>query len=78
VTSKNPDHTRYLTGIPRKPLPPGQVVVHNHIRHTPQTRSGERGFRFWRQDLTERLERCDCGWAPELKEHYHVRRDEHD
>lgn len=70
-------HVRYLTGIPRKPLPPGQVVVHNHVRPAgfPNVHAGQSGFRYWRQDfVADRLERCDCPWAPELAEHFRARR----
>ena len=77
---------RYLTGIPHKALPAGHVVVHNHVR--PARRLGARGFRAWvaAPDDDERIaryardedgyevERCDCGWAPELPEHYRVKR----
>jgi hypothetical protein len=31
---------------PPPPLPGGQVLAHNHVRHTPQARQGKRGFRF--------------------------------
>ena len=78
---------RYLTGIPRKPLPAGHVVVHNSVR--PVSPLGLHGFRAWiaAPDDDERIasysrerppydvERCDCGWAPELPEHYRVRRE---
>jgi len=51
-----------------------RVLVHNHIRPTRQL--GMRGFRAW---LTtpdaEHLTRCDCAWAPELGDHYRIRRD---
>ena len=68
---------RYLSGIPRKPLPPGQVVVHNRV--APTRRLGSRGFRAWiaatEPDPPElarlhQVIRCGCGWAPELPEHY--------
>ena len=36
----------YPPGGTPPPLPGGQVLVHNHVRHTPETRQGERGFRF--------------------------------
>jgi hypothetical protein len=36
---------RYVTGIPRRTLPPGQVVVHNHVRSQPYL--GMNGFRAW-------------------------------
>jgi hypothetical protein len=95
ATSKDPRTVRtvrYLTGIPRKPLPPGHVVVHNHVR--PSRRLGNRGFRAWLaapNDVLDapgvvvdpvvadaadprgyEVERCGCGWAPELAEHYRV------
>ena len=81
---------RYLTGIPRKPLPDGHVVVHNHVLPVGgRGRLGVAGFRAWiaAPDDDERIatyardharydvERCDCGWAPELPVHYGVKRD---
>jgi hypothetical protein len=69
-------HVRYLTGIPRKPIPQGQCVVHNHVRPAgfPNVPVRTMGFRVWRQDLEpDRLEICDCGWAPELERHYRVK-----
>jgi hypothetical protein len=76
---------RYITGIPRKPLPAGHVVVHNHVR--PAHPIGLHGFRVWiaappddprigrayRREDPFNVVRCDCGWAPELPEHYRVR-----
>jgi hypothetical protein len=49
-------------------LPSGKILVHNHVR--PAQRQGERGFRFWLAQPEERYLRCDCGWAPELPEHW--------
>jgi hypothetical protein len=57
----------YPPSIPTT-VPSRQVLVHNHVR--PARRQGTRGFRFWLQAPDDRLERCDCGWAPELPEHY--------
>jgi hypothetical protein len=70
----------YLNAIPREPPPPGQVVVHNRVRPTRQL--GSRGFRAWTASTEpgpppesglgwrHTVERCDCGWAPELPAHY--------
>ena len=52
---------RYVSGIPRKPLPRGRVLVHNHVR--PQPELGLNGFRAWTQKLTSDLEVCRCDWA---------------
>jgi hypothetical protein len=52
---------RYVRGIPRKPLPEGRVLVHNHV--VPQKRLGLNGFRAWVQTLNDRLEICNCNWA---------------
>jgi hypothetical protein len=60
----------YLTTIP-KTVPEGRVVVHNHVR--PARRLGTRGFRAWLAEPSADIERCDCGWAPELGAHYRVR-----
>lgn len=52
----------------------GHVVVHNHVR--PTRHLGSRGFRAWLQspDKPPAIEPCPCDWAPELGEHYRVRR----
>jgi hypothetical protein len=62
----------YLREVPSVVLG-GRVLVHNRVRPVAR-RSGIRGSRFWLQQPDERLERCDCGWAPELAEHYRVAR----
>jgi hypothetical protein len=51
----------YVTGIPRKPLPAGRVLVHNHV--LPQPRLGWNGFRAWTQTLDDTLMVCPCKWA---------------
>jgi hypothetical protein len=62
---KAPKHTRqglrYVTGIPRKPLPEGHVLVHNHV--LPQYMLGLNGFRAWTQILDDTLMVCPCKWA---------------
>ena len=40
---------RYCSSVPRKPLPEGRVLVHNHIAHTKDMPAGVHGFRFWTQ-----------------------------
>ena len=67
----NPNNVRYLTDVPRKPLPEGRVVVHNHV--IPAMPLGTNGFRAWTQTLTPQLEVCDCSWAPSLSQHYRVK-----
>ena len=64
---------RYVSGIPKQ-MPTGRVVVHNQVRPQgfPNIKLGFNGFRAWTQLLDERLVVCDCGWAPQLEEHYRV------
>jgi hypothetical protein len=64
----------YLRAIPvEADVPAGVVVVHNNVR--PARRLGSRGFRAWLQPLTdERLEVCECRWAPEAGRHYRIPR----
>ncbi len=63
---------RYLKAVPRKPLPQGEVIVHNRVK--PARRGGTRGFRFWAQGFdAARLEVCHCGWAGVT--HYRIRPD---
>ena len=67
---------RYLSGMP-KSVPPGRIVVHNHVRPPgfPNVPLGFNGFRVWTEleDASERV-RCECEWAPHLPEHYRVER----
>jgi hypothetical protein len=58
---------------PRLPVtvPADRVLVHNTVR--PARRQGARGFRYWLQSPSEKLEICSCGWAPELAEHYRIK-----
>lgn len=59
---------QYLDKVP-KSIPPDARLVHR------PTRLLGRGFRAWLVTLdTEGLEPCSCGWAPELGEHFRVRR----
>jgi hypothetical protein len=62
----------YLEALPSA-IPTGRVLVHNFVR--PTRRLGSRGFRAW-LDSADRadLVRCECGWAPELGEHFRVGR----
>jgi hypothetical protein len=52
---------RFVTGIPRKRLPKGTVLVHNH--RTPQRKIGDGGFWAWTQKLDKGLLECKCDWA---------------
>jgi hypothetical protein len=58
------------------PLPPGRVLAHNNIQHTPEFTQGLNGFRFWYQDANypgaPPLRPCTCGYAPEHPTHYQV------
>lgn len=65
----------YLERIPPNAdaIPAGLVVVHNHVR--PARRLGTRGFRAWLQAPDDRVTVvtvCECGWAPEVGDHYRV------
>src|SRR5688572_30118953 len=69
-------YMHYVTGIPRKALPEGRVLVHNHI--VPQRRLGMNGFRAWTQPRDERLILCSCDWAGVNLgglDHYRIRPD---
>jgi hypothetical protein len=63
----------YLAKLP-KSIERGRVLVHNHV--APGGRLGARGFRAWLQNPDDEppFERCECGWAPALGEHYRVKR----
>ncbi len=62
----------YLSEIPEE-VPEGKIVVHNHA--PPRSRElGLEGFRAWLAVPDPYYEKCPCDWAPELGEHYKVRR----
>jgi hypothetical protein len=64
----------YLDKLPRA-VPEGFTLVHNQVQ-PPARRLGCRGFRAWleKPKPNPELERCACNWAPELGEHYRVRK----
>ena len=59
-----------------EPLPPDDPIFTRGVsfvfRHElpSSTDASSRGFRAWLAEPNERLVVCDCGWAPELGEHY--------
>jgi hypothetical protein len=54
--------------------PPGQILVHNQIRSAPGNCQGPRSFRAWWATPGEEFVLCDCGWRPDLGQHYRVHR----
>ncbi len=61
----------YLDKLPTA-VPAGRVLVHNNVRPV-ERRQGTRGSRYWLYPPDPvKLEVCDCGWAPELGEHFRV------
>ena len=62
---------QYLTKLPRS-VPDGKALVHNGVK--PRRQLNLNGFRAWfRPDTDKTIERCVCGWAPELGPHYKVK-----
>jgi hypothetical protein len=63
------------TGLPKKPIPAGCFLVHNHVN--PTSKLGMRGFRAWIQKGRGDLVRCCCDFGgcknAELHQHYRVR-----
>jgi hypothetical protein len=54
-------------------VPVGKVVVHNHVK--PSRIVGNRGFRAWLSAPKNReITVCDCAWAPELGQHFQMKR----
>jgi hypothetical protein len=58
----------------RQRPPRGQILVHNRVDHTTRTGQGTRGFRAWWTKPAAEFVSCDCGWRPDLGEHYRVER----
>jgi hypothetical protein len=67
--TRRPIELDYLKHI-APTVPPGSVVVHNNVK--PARQLGSRGFRAWLASSREGLVICECGWAPQLPEHYRV------
>jgi hypothetical protein len=60
----------YLEEMPTV-VPAGKIVVHNNV--VPAKRIGSRGFRIWYVAAdSSKYVACDCGWAPELGEHFRI------
>ena len=73
------DTVRYVGRWTPRTVPPGRIVVHNHVRPEgfPDVPVGWHGFRVW-TDVPKprdyRVVTCRCGWAPHLRRHFRVRR----
>ena len=69
-------YVRTMT-VPRT-IPPGRILVHNHVRPRgfPNVGVGQDGFRAW-TDIPKPKEYrpvvCHCGWEPQLGKHYRVK-----
>jgi hypothetical protein len=59
----------YIDSVP-KHVPPGTILVHNHIRHSARTPIGLNGFRAWLAYPSPRYVRCRCKWT--ATKHYRV------
>jgi hypothetical protein len=61
-------------GLPKKPIPAGYFLVHNHVN--PTSKLGMQGFRAWIQRGRGDLVRCRCDFGgcinADLHEHYRV------
>ena len=66
----------YALATEQRP-PPGHILVHNRVMSTPRTHQGFRGFRAWWTKPGAEFVSCDCGWRPDLGEHYRVERPGH-
>jgi hypothetical protein len=80
--TKQPPVTRHLAKLPRV-IPADMVLVHNHVRPVgfPDIPLGFNGFRAWLQSASiddPPLVASNCGWAPNLRQHYRVNRDKLD
>jgi hypothetical protein len=58
----------------KEPPPAGHILVHDNVKHTPSTQQDTRGFRAWWAKPGNEFVPCDCGWRPDLGEHYRVDR----
>jgi hypothetical protein len=57
-------------------IPDGWLLVHNHVKATPNARSGVRGWRVWlARPAAVKCIACDCGWESHLGAHYRIDRD---
>lgn len=69
----------YLYVLPEA-VPSDRVIVHNNvvIGITPTRKLGTQGFRAWLVPIELRplLEVCECGWAPQLGDHFRIKREE--
>ena len=78
MADADPSPRGYVEGKLPRSVPEGRVLVHNHVRHEPDTPTGVNGFRAWTVPVDWQavpLVECDCGWAPLAGAHYRVDRE---
>jgi hypothetical protein len=56
----------------KQPPPPGLVLVHNQL--SAPTLAHEKSFRAWWAKPAAEIIHCNCGWRPDLGDHYRVHR----
>lgn len=63
----------YIDQLP-KAVPAGWILVHNPVRPRRKNQSPNAdGFRCWLTAPDSKYEVCDCGWAPQMGEHFRGR-----
>ena len=55
---------KYLNKFPTS-IPPGHVMMHNHVRRTIDMPLGLNGFRAWTDTAipNNNFKPCECGWS---------------
>jgi hypothetical protein len=57
-----------------QPPPAGQILAHSQIIRNKRTLYETRGFRAWWATPGTEFVLCDCGWRPDLGNHYRIQR----
>jgi hypothetical protein len=63
----------YRVATKQRP-PPGYILVHNRVETILRTGEDTPGFRVWWTRPGAEFVACDCGWRPDLGEHYRIQR----
>jgi hypothetical protein len=58
----------------KQPPPPGYILIHWQVRSTPGKFRQNLGFRARWTKPGKEFAPCDCGWRPDLGQHYRVQR----